>query len=521
MTILPILDLDTVTVESPEGVRTTDRIVTAFRALDSVRVIDVPGLTTNGIGLSWKESDLRRKALNAGAKAMLIGTAGHQGGKEKIVLTLVDTASNRLLGRQIIQISKEIPAETAAVSLIHKNWIQNAPRTDLPHLRTEPSTATSNEAARNYILTGDDLVTRRDPEGLDRAVECYRKAVTADPRCALAHANLASAIAMRNQFRVDPAGLTEAFAVAKHAIELDPMVPDTHRAEAVCDYIAGRFPEALEAAIRAFELNPTYPRAAGLLGSIANAMGRPDLALRWFYWAQGIESQPGDYSSNIAVSFQLLCEDSAAEAALHEGAEFRPELPGPMIQLAFLRMVQQRYEEAGTLARNLATGFAANPEALQISAEVALFSGRLSEAESQYRKLLEMDRHGGLFSSGMSYLSATGWICLQTSRDAEGRALLAEANADDMEALRIAPRHPQRLYSLAATMAALAKEDEALSLFGKATAAGWLDYRYTRLDPRFKRLRVNKNFDENLLALEKKTEELRRQRPAEKLATNN
>ena len=75
---------------------------------------------------------------------------------------------------------------------------------------------------------------------------------------------------------------------------------------AVAFTMAGRFPEAVEASIRAFELDPTYQRAPGLLGALADLTGRPDTALRWFDWATRMQRQPGEYSSNIAMAWLAL-----------------------------------------------------------------------------------------------------------------------------------------------------------------------------------------------------------------------
>jgi tetratricopeptide (TPR) repeat protein len=250
-------------------------------------------------------------------------------------------------------------------------------------------------------------------------------------------------------------------------------------------------------------------------------MGRPDIALRWFHWGQRLQNQPGEYESSIAMALMSLGEDSEAEAALRQGAQFRPDFPYPDIELAILRLDQGRFQEAQKIARDVTTRFPSSIEAMQVYAEANLFGGQLQQAEQLYGKLLDRDRRSGLFVSGLSYLSAKGWICLQTGRESEGRKLLSEAATNDNEFLETAPRHPQHLYSLAGTMAALGKENEALSLFDKAVDAGWLDYRYARLDPRFRQVRDNKHFNETLSVLEKKVRELRRQRPAEKMASNN
>jgi len=213
----------------------------------------------------------------------------------------------------------------------------------------------------------------------------------------------------------------------------------------------------------------------------------------------------------------LLGEYSEAETVLRQGVQFRPDFPDYDRLLAILRLEQGRFEEAQKVAKEVATRFPSNVETTQIYAEASLLAGQLQRAEELYRKLLERDRRGGLFVSGMSYLSAMGWICLQTDRDTQGRELLAEAEQTDNQFLETAPRHSQHLYSLAGTKAANGRDDEALLLLDKAIKAGWINYAYARIDPRFHNLRENEHFNQLLSDLERHVEELRRQGPAEKI----
>jgi tetratricopeptide (TPR) repeat protein len=391
---------------------------------------------------------------------------------------------------------------------------------DLPRLRADPSVSLKNEVARNYFLSGDDLLARRDPENLDRAIICYRKAVANEPNAALAYASLASTLAMSVQFKMEAKRLQEASALAARAVELEPGLAIAHRAQAVCFYELGRFEDAIEAAKRALELDPTYTRAPSLLGAITYDMGRPDSSLRWYYWAERGQNQPGDYSCNIAAAWMALEQDDAAERALRDASEFRPELPYAACGMVSLRLLQHRWEEAWATAESNVQRFPSNLEARQVAAEAALLSGRLEQAEQHYRFLLSVDREGGLFS-GISYLSGLAWICSKTGRDAEARGLLEEAKHNDEEVLRTAPLHPSRLYSLAGIAATRGDTEEALSWLEKATEAGWMRRRFTEIDPRFGELRGQEKFQNILSKHYAKANELRRQGPAEKLVDNN
>jgi serine/threonine protein kinase/tetratricopeptide (TPR) repeat protein len=525
LTVFPMLDLDDVSTTSARAIDATKHLLETLRNVSSMRVQAFPTPQVEAQEFSWKESDLRRAVLNSGSRAFLLGTIRQNGNTVKAVLNVVDATNGRLLSQQLLSIPKfSLPSlfPSTTAQAIWLEWAKNADGHDLRYLHADLQSATKNQLARDYVTAGDDFFGRRSVEDVDRAIECYRKAIAADPQCALALASLASATAMRGQISAsDPEALIEAEKMAKHAAELDPLSSEAHRAEAVCHFMAGRYFEATEEATSAFELNPTYQRAVGLLGVIARDMGRPDVALRWFHWGQRLQSQPGEYESSVAMALILLGEYDQAEKVLRQGAQFRPDFPYHDILLVILRLQQGRFGEAQKIAQEVATRFPSNVETTQIYAEASLFAGNLQLAEHLYRKLVEQDRRGGRFVSGLSYLSALGWICLQSAREPEGRELLAEAERNDRQVLQTAPHHSQHLYSLAGTIAANANDADALVFLNKAIEAGWINYAYTRIDPRFRNLRDNKHFNEPLSVLEKKVQELRRQRPAEKVAFNN
>src|SRR5205814_7746547 len=130
------LDLDTVTTESPASNETTKHMLTACNALQGVRTLTFPKTESGASQLAWKESELRRAALRDGARVMLVGTIRRQSQNARVVLTLVDASSGRILARETVNaISKLGQGFSNAANLLRTQWMQNFSRTDLPHLR--------------------------------------------------------------------------------------------------------------------------------------------------------------------------------------------------------------------------------------------------------------------------------------------------------------------------------------------------------------------------------------------------
>ena len=84
----------------------------------------------------------------------------------------------------------------------------------------------------------------------------------------------------------------------------------------------------------------------------------------------------------------------------------------------------------------------------------------------------------------------------------------------------MAPESPYRLYSLAASHAALGDTEAAIAALKKAIAAGWIDYRSMEFDPRFDSIRDTHSFKDILLRLTNEVQAMRRQQPGRKLAAN-
>ena len=132
---------------------------------------------------------------------------------------------------------------------------------------------------------------------------------------------------------------------------------------------------------------------------------------------------------------------------------------------------------------------------LTLRAQVNLFNGKYAEAETDYRRLLTLNRSGFVtYYGGISYLSALGLLRFKANDISEGKTLLQEAaqlHASDSDG-------PQTIYDHAAIRATEGKKGAALALLRQSITAGWMDYRVTQIDPRFEALRDDPAFGQML-----------------------
>jgi tetratricopeptide (TPR) repeat protein len=264
----------------------------------------------------------------------------------------------------------------------------------------------------------------------------------------------------------------------------------------------GQFKEALDAYITAYELDQTNDRAAAIVGNTVSALGRPDLALRWYEKAVHRQPRPGIYSEYIGDSWSDLGEDARAESEFRTAITFRPDLSGATVGLAKLALLNHQFDKARQQTQQAQHQFPGDWDVQLLVAQIEFFDHRFDNAEWLYRDLLTKKHDGELsFSSAIRFLSALGLIRRQVGDESGGRILLEEARDLDLKDLQAAPDNPTFLYSLAADYSALGQKEEAVSQLQKAVRAGWIDYRFLSLDPRFDSIREIQQFKEIFLQL--------------------
>ena len=196
-----------------------------------------------------------------GVRAILTGRITLQGDLLSVRAELIDVAKDtQLWGSQFSCGTDDL-----------LNVQEEIARLVTERLRTPSSSATKRATPPKFSpapmpTSADELFVRANeyaiqwtPEGLQRAIELYGRAIEVDPNFAVAYACKAVAHAMLTAVaRVESAPhLVEAKACAQRALELDEGLPEAHSALSLtavyCDF---NFGEALWHGERALQLNP-------------------------------------------------------------------------------------------------------------------------------------------------------------------------------------------------------------------------------------------------------------------------
>jgi tetratricopeptide (TPR) repeat protein len=374
-----------------------------------------------------------------------------------------------------------------------------------------------NPASREFIISGRQLMFRGTVEDFDASIRCLEKALTIEPNSAIAHAYLCSTQTARAHFVPDSELLERAEKEAREALRLEPNLPDGHRGLAGVFFHRNQFAQALEEQLRAVEAGGPEERVASFIGWTLITLGKPNRALNWLEMAKHWTSVPGSHDAMIGDCWTLLHEDAKAETAYRRAMDLRPEVPDGWVGLCHLRILQgnlaaarQVYQENQGRSKAYEGWFNDN-HPNEMLPRIELFSRNYRAAEPLYAELAKGKSTGGIASySGMSSASALGRIRQALGDDVVARSILLESLTRELDLIQNL-NNAAALYRIAAIESSLGDSDAAITRLRSAAAAGWIDYRSLRLDPRFDAISVDPRFHEIISVLTTKVAELRRQ----------
>jgi serine/threonine protein kinase/Tfp pilus assembly protein PilF len=369
-----------------------------------------------------------------------------------------------------------------------------------------------NQQARELMTAGQELISHLTVRDLNLAISCFEKALKIEPRSGLAHARLASALAIRTYYSNDANILAYATREGEEASRLAPDSAEVRRILAGVKYQQGRYREALEDALFAVESGAPNARSFGLVGMLSREIGRPDQALRWFDLASRFGATPGEYDCSIGDCWAALGDFDKAGACYQRANDLHPDRSNGLRGMSRLYLLSADFAQARSLYRQTVTLSPDGTENAQLGAQIEFFARNFPEAQKIYTILQRNDPNGGgEFYGAISYKSALGRIAQNGKTSDRGYSLLKECLAHEQNQLATAPSNPAVLYRIAAIESSLGEIESALAHLDAAVAAGWTDHRSLSLDPRFDRLSDDTRFQAILGRLLLKIDDLRKQ----------
>ncbi|MFB3133410.1 MAG: tetratricopeptide repeat protein [Rhodothermales bacterium] len=259
----------------------------------------IPGLhlaaRSSVFALKREQLDLREVGRRLKVTTVLEGAVLLSEDRLRITVTLVDAATGKGLwsGRfdraleEVFSVLDEITAGVAGAFEVE---------TVSDHVRKIQSIHTSDVEAYDFYLRGRRLYYQYSRQGVEAALQMFRKAIDIDERYALAYCGIADCYSyLYTYLASSDENMEEADAASRRALELDPLLAEAHASRGVAQSLKCCFEEAEAAFEQAIELDPQLFEARYFYARACFAQGKLEQAARLFDEAHRV--RPEDYQS--------------------------------------------------------------------------------------------------------------------------------------------------------------------------------------------------------------------------------
>lgn len=456
-----------------------------------------------------------------GVNLVLVLHIQHAAEQVRVNYSLVDTHSRQQLRGASITASSSNPfalQDRVAENVVEALALQIGP----PELEALQAHGTAQPAAYDFYLQGRGYL--RDigkRESLESAIAVFQRALEKDPAFAAADAGLGEAYWRKFELTHDTRWVGEATASCRRAAARDPTLAVAHACLGLVFNGTGKYEQAAAEYQTAARLAPTLDDAHSGLALAFERLERPADAEKAF--REAIALQPAYWAGYNRLGHFFMRQGRLEEAA-QMYAQVVSLVPDSFIgysNAGMIRVLQGRYADAipllerslairrtGPATSNLATAYfqlaryadAARwyEEAARLDPESFELWGNLGDAyywapglreraPAAYRKavaLAEKDRKVNPRDADTLGYLAGYYAMLGEPRQARG--LITEA-------LRLAPRKGEVLYSAALVYAQLGELPRAVSALEHAVAAGY-PAATIRDTPNFQALNDNSRF---------------------------
>ncbi|HTF43745.1 MAG TPA: winged helix-turn-helix domain-containing protein [Terriglobales bacterium] len=272
LAVLPLEDLSSDPAQQYFADGITDELITDLAQISNLKVIS----RTSTIQYRGTKKSIPEIGKALRADALIEGTVERDANRVRIRVQLIDSASDRHLW------ARSYDRELRDVLLLQSEAARDIAQEIRGQVSPVPSAAVAtaptpvNPEAYEAYLKGRYFLNKRSSEGMKTATGYFEQAIALDPRFALAYAGLADCYSLLGSGTM-PASVASAKArtAALKALELDPSIAEGHTALAVVHfYYDWNWNDSERELQRAIQLNPNYATAHHWSSVYLSAMGR-------------------------------------------------------------------------------------------------------------------------------------------------------------------------------------------------------------------------------------------------------
>ena len=368
----------------------TEELIADLAQIQALRVIS----RTSAMRYKKTQKTLEEIGQELKVDAVVEGSVRRHGDRVRITAQLIEVASDRHLWaksyerdlRDVLALQGEV-----AQAIAHEIQVKLTPREEARLAKVQRVDPRAYEA----YLKGRHHWNQRTEESLLRSLEFFREAIDLDPTWPTAHVGLADAYNVLGYFgALAPANcFPKARAATLAALKLDEGLAQAHAALAYCQlYYEWDWEGSSRSFTRALELNENDAYIHLFYMNYLNAMGRHAEAERSM--ARALELDPLSMIINTAVGWTHYHggEPDKAVTRLRRAAELFPEFTPARVWLSLALEQNGEPEEALAQAERGRLLGGRVPPALSALGRAYALVGRMTEAESVLREMLELSK---------------------------------------------------------------------------------------------------------------------------------
>src|ERR1700691_1745935 len=322
----------------------TDELTTDLAQFSDLRVIS----RTSAMHYRDSSKTAPQIGKELGVDALVEGSVERVGDRVRIRAQLIDCATDRHLWAQSYDrdLKDVLSMQTEAAREIAD---QVRGSVGSPQLSLHPAKpAPVNPDAYEAYLKGRYFWNKRTPDGLNKSIEYFGQAISKDPSFAAAYAGLADAYSLLGS-DVLPADVasSKARANASKAIELDSNIAEGHAALALVEfYYDWNWKQSEQEFRRAIELNPNYATAHQWYSHYLTAMLRFPEAVEQAEAAQQIDPLSLAINATLASRYRHAGRIDDAMRLDQRTLEMDPNFISAHISLAAVYEDQRAWQQA-------------------------------------------------------------------------------------------------------------------------------------------------------------------------------
>ncbi|HEY2942843.1 MAG TPA: protein kinase [Vicinamibacteria bacterium] len=471
----------------------TEDVLTQLAKIRELKVI----APTSVMRYKGSEKPVREIARELGVATVLEGSVRRAGNRVRITGQLIDARTEQHLWAENYdrELADVFAIQTDVAQRIASALKASLTAEDRARIAERP---TGNIEAYDLYVKGRALYYHYRKQDNDQAIELFRKALAVDPGFALAQAGLADALEQRwGRFGTFlPADLEAAEAAARTAVELNPQLPEAHKALALTAEARGHLHEALAEGRRAVELHQgTGFVAVANVGVYLSLLGRFDEALSWV--RRSVERDPTSVASvgGLGSVYEAIGETAQAEPTLRRAVELGPKVGLTHVVLMNLYLRHQRTREALEVARSALNLVSGDPHVIRMAGLTELVAGNEERAKELLERVLPaLQGHRLAIIPDAGVETYIAWLDTKAGVRARAKERLEAARSADQRELDGGTDFWAVPFDLACVSAIEGNNDEAFRWLQKAYDAGWRGWPQANWSPLLDPLRQDGRF---------------------------